>query len=107
MKRSMVITVAIGMLLVGGVAGWQLARPMRAKAQSGCSVGSFQGSYGNQYNGFVFPFGGAPSMVPLADVGRVVADGNGNYTSADTFSVNGLIVLDRNVEHFCNVSINF
>jgi hypothetical protein len=90
--RSMVIAVAVAALLVGGAAGWKLVRPLGAKAQSGCSLSSFQGSFGNQYNGFIFPFPGAPAMVPIADVGHVIVDGNGNYSSSDTFSVNGLIV---------------
>jgi hypothetical protein len=69
---------------------FRLGRPIRVKAQNGCSAGSIQGSFGYQYNGFVFPFAGAPSMVPIADAGRVVADGNGNYTGSDTFSVAGV-----------------
>jgi hypothetical protein len=68
---------------------------LKAKAQDGCSVVSIQGSYGYQYNGFVFPFPGAPGMVPIADAGRVVVDGAGSYTGSDTFSVNGVTVRSR------------
>ena len=88
MTRSMGIGVVVCALLTGGGAGWKLGRPVRVKAQSGCSVGNFQGSFGNQYSGFV-SLGGA--AVPIADVGHVTADGNGNYTSADTFSINAIL----------------
>jgi hypothetical protein len=88
----MIIGMAAGIMLAGGWGVWRMERPMKARAQSGCLVGSIQGSYGYQYTGFVFPSAGAPAMVPLADAGRVVLDGNGGYTGADTFSVNGLVV---------------
>lgn len=84
--------IAGGVLLAGSAAIFRLGRPVKAKAQNGCSVSSIQGSFGYQYSGFVFPFAGAPAMVPIADAGRVAVDGNGNYTGADTFSVNGVTV---------------
>ncbi len=88
MEKSIGIGIVFAALLVGGAAGWKLGRPIRAKAQSGCSLANFQGSFGNQYSGFVYAAG---ALVPIADVGHVTADGNGTYTSADTFSINAVL----------------
>jgi hypothetical protein len=90
MKKLMLIAIAGGTLFLGGAAVGRMARPMKARAQNGCSVGSFQGNYVSQFSGFVFPFPGAPVMVPFAGIQRSVADGNGNITGSNTFSLNGV-----------------
>jgi hypothetical protein len=90
MKKFILVAIAGGTLFLGGAAVGRLARPMKARAQNGCSVASFQGNYVSQYSGFVFPFPGAPVMVPLAAIQRTIADGNGNITGSNTFSLNGV-----------------
>jgi hypothetical protein len=92
MNKLILIVTAGGVLFLGGVGVGRLAKPMKVKAQSGCSVGSVQGNYVSQYTGFVFPLPGAPAMVPYAGIQQSVADGNGNITGSNTFSLNGVTI---------------
>jgi hypothetical protein len=55
----------------------------RAQAER-CSNASFKGSYGASCGGFV-------GDSPLAVIGVLTADGNGNISGVETLSVNGVI----------------
>ena len=96
MKRKISVTVAGGVLAVGGIIG---AGAMEARArgwQPGCSSRTLQGTYGIQLQGTrpVPPFTGGTESV----IGVVVRtyDGEGSFTQVDNVkgSVTG-IVPDR------------
>jgi uncharacterized protein (TIGR03437 family) len=53
-----------------------------------CEVSAFSGPYTYAVNGWIY-VDGVP--VPYADAGRIVADGNGNFTGKSTFSAGGEI----------------
>jgi uncharacterized protein (TIGR03437 family) len=53
-----------------------------------CAVNAFSGPYTYAISGWIY-VSGVP--VPYADAGRLVADGNGNFTGKSTFSAGGEI----------------
>jgi uncharacterized protein (TIGR03437 family) len=53
-----------------------------------CAVNAFSGPYTYAVSGWIY-VSGVP--VPYADAGRMVADGNGNFTGKSTFSAGGEI----------------
>jgi len=90
LKQLSKVIILAGVLLSGFLIG-QVYQPRRVRAQGGCSLGSIQGTYGYATNAFAAP-PLSTVLFPFSDAGKVVADGNGNYTQADTFSLNGVIV---------------
>ena len=58
-------------------------------AQNGCDASSFVGGYGYALSGYAYDADG--NLYILAAAGRMVSDGNGNLTGADTFSFDGTI----------------
>jgi hypothetical protein len=57
------------------------------QAQSGCSNGSLQGSYGFQLKGTIVGLG------PIGGVARLTFDGAGNFTQTDNVTVNGFPIV--------------
>jgi hypothetical protein len=55
-----------------------------------CDATSLSGAYGYSLNGYVYDNYGYVYMLGAA--GRLVSDGNGNLTGADTYSFDGTIV---------------
>ena len=60
-----------------------------AQAQSGCTLNSLNGGYAYLLTGFTYDQYG---QIDLAASGRMVADGAGNLTAADTLSYDGTII---------------
>ena len=57
------------------------------QAQSGCSNGSLQGSYGFQLKGTIVGLG------PIGGVARLTFDGAGNFTQTDNVTINGFPIV--------------
>lgn len=74
---------AAGLLIAACLSVARLAHPTKARAQSGCSAATIQGSFGYAYRGVAAGF-------PVAGVGRVTLDGSGNATGSETLSANGV-----------------
>jgi hypothetical protein len=74
---SVVFVISFVTLLVLGLVS-------RVQAKE-CSTASFKGSYGASCEGTLAGIG------PLAVIGVLIADGNGNITGVETLSVNGVI----------------
>lgn len=72
-----------------GVLGVGPATPLLA-ADPACDATTWNGAYGYTLSGFVYDSQGF--MYMLGAVGRLVADGNGNVSGADSFSFDGTLV---------------
>ena len=58
-------------------------------AQTGCDLTSLSGAYGYGLTGYAYDNQG--NLYVLASAGRLVADGNGGVTGADTYSFDGSV----------------
>ncbi len=82
--------VSAAVVVIVAVIGSSAAR--RVRADTGCSVGSINGSYGYAHTGFFY----TPQGLNLfSAAGLVTADGNGNVTGTDTVSQNGTVARSR------------
>ena len=97
----------IALVLLAGVTAAQAAHPA-----SGCSNKDLAGVYGMLATGTIIIAPGFPATLlgPFARVGRVVADGNGNISVANTASYNGNIIPESysgtyTVNSDCSVDI--
>jgi hypothetical protein len=89
LRKETTWLILAGVLFSAGVVVARLGHPARAKAQTGCSVSTLQGTYGYHLQGWVME----PSSpaVPMAQIGSVVADGAGNMAIATTVSQGGQV----------------
>ncbi len=81
MRRFTVSAIVAGML-VSGLLIFELATTRGAHAQASCGNANFQGGYGYTFNGT--SDGGL-----FVSAGRLVADGHGNLSGAETASFDG------------------
>jgi len=80
----------VSALAVFALASFGLAE---ARAQSSnCNNESWKGAYGFTLTGWRIPDPAQPTHFARAGVGRLVADGRGNLSGAETKSRNGLII---------------
>jgi hypothetical protein len=91
MRKITVALFSVGLLVAAGLTLVRLGHPAKVRAQNGCTNANVQGSFGYSASGFTLA-PGTLIMVPLANTGRVMADGAGNASGFDTLSVNGVIV---------------
>ena len=83
-----VTAAAVAILMVGTQFRGTRARLVPiVQAQSGCSNGSLQGSYGFQLKGTIVGLG------PIGGVARLTFDGAGNFTQTDNVTVNGFPIV--------------
>ena len=66
-----------------------LSHTRAVHAQNACDASSFEGGYGYALSGYSYDAQG--NLYILAGAGRMVADGKGGVTGADTFSLDGTI----------------
>jgi hypothetical protein len=76
-------------VIVGILFSNHLRNSTTVHAQSACAATSFSGAYGYADSGYAYDTQG--NLHIAASAGRIVADGNGNLTGADTISVDGVI----------------
>ena len=88
MKRFVLSIVLSFALLAGAAASVRWFHPRAVKAQSGCALGSLQGSFGVRGEGWVAA-GGSSGQVALAQVGLAAIDGAGNMNLAITSTAGG------------------
>ena len=89
MKTIMSILLACT-ITIGGILFVNLLSDARAvHAQNACDASSFEGGYGYALSGYSYDAQG--NLYVLAGAGRMVADGKGGVTGADTFSLDGTI----------------
>ncbi|MCC6390217.1 MAG: hypothetical protein IT167_06420 [Bryobacterales bacterium] len=79
---------AIPILLAAGAGIWRLTNQPVARAQSGCSAATLQGSYGYVTNGFFYDANGFQGI--YAASGRAVFDGTGAITGTESHSMDGV-----------------
>ncbi len=89
MKRVIVVIFLCGVAMGAGYALRALSSAPPVRAQSGCTNANFQGAFGYTFRGSVSV---NSILAPYAAAGRLVADGNGKFTGAESASVNGDIV---------------
>ena len=94
MKRSFAWVFALGLLLSAGVAFVRLGHPPAARAQTGCSVGTLQGTYGMHIQGWLPSSSPAAPLVPFAQIGLLTVDGAGSARLAVTSNGGGQISRD-------------
>ena len=90
MKTRTSICLAAAIVIGGSFFADHLRRAPAVHAQSACDAGSFLGGYGYALSGYVYDPQG--NVLLLASAGRLVADGRGSVTGADTSSQDGTIV---------------
>ena len=66
-----------------------LSQPRAIHAQTGCDLTSLSGAYGYGLTGYAYDNQG--NLYIIASAGRLVADGNGGVSGADTYSFDGTI----------------
>lgn len=86
MKRVATLAILAGMLVGGLVLFLRLGALSKVQAQAVCTSASFRGAYGYTFTGATGPY-----AAPFAAVGRLVADGQGNLSGAETASSDGEI----------------
>lgn len=86
MKRVATLIIVAGMLVGGSTLTLRLISAPKVQAQNSCTVASFQGAFGYTFTGLA-----GVNALPFAAVGRLVADGQGNVSGAETQSDNGVI----------------
>ena len=86
MKRVVTLTIFTGILVGGLILSMGLVRMPKVQAQDSCTNANFQGAFGYTFTGLTGITG-----LPFAAVGRLVADGQGNVSGAETDSSNGNI----------------
>ena len=86
MKRVATLIIVGGMLMGGCILALRLISAPKVQAQNSCTVSSFQGAFGYTFTGLA-----GVNAQPFAAVGRLVADGQGNVSGAETQSDNGEI----------------
>ena len=86
MRRFGVIIAAAIILGATFFAG-RLGRLTSVHAQNACDASSLSGAYGYTLSGFAYD--AQFNSYILASVGRLVADGAGNFTGADSFNFDG------------------
>ena len=89
MKRFL-HSLIVGCVLMGGIlVVYHFSNTHSVHAQAGCALTSFSGAYGYNLTGYAYD--DQDNVYILASVGRIVADGNGGLTGAETFSFDGTI----------------
>jgi hypothetical protein len=86
MKQVATLTILTGILVGGFILALRLASTPKVQAQVSCTSASFQGAYGYTFTGLT-----GFNALPFAAVGRLVADGQGVVSGAETDSSNGEI----------------
>src|SRR5262245_46474393 len=86
MKRVATLIIVAGMLVGGSILALRLINAPKVEAQNSCTDASFQGAFGYTFTGLA-----GVNALPFASVGRLVADGQGNVSGAETQSDNGRI----------------
>ena len=89
MRFSSYVVLAAVILLAVVLVTQNGAKLRTVHAQSGCDVTSLNGAYGYNLNGYAYDNAG--NLYLIASSGRLVADGNGGVTGADTYSFDGSI----------------
>jgi hypothetical protein len=89
MKRSVQSFIAVFTVFSGAFIATYFTHTPSVHAQTGCDLTSFSGAYGYNLTGYVYDNQG--NLYFLASAGRIVADGNGGLTGADTYSFDGTI----------------
>ena len=80
----------VGSVLLGGLLViYHFSNTHSVHAQTGCDLTSFSGAYGYNETGYVYDNQG--NVYILGSVGRIVADGNGGLTGAETYSFDGTV----------------
>jgi len=88
MRNIGVTATAVAILMAGTPFRGTRARLVPVvQAQSGCSNGSLQGSYGFQLKGTIVGLG------PIGGVARLTFDGAGNFTQTDNVTINGFPIV--------------
>jgi len=91
MRITLSVCLAAAIVLGGTFFAGRLGHLRAVHAQdTGCNAATFTGAYGYTMSGFVYDARG--NAYDLANAGRLVADGNGGFTGADTFSFDGTII---------------
>ena len=94
-RRGMALALVVAAL--GGALATATPRTATAQVAGGCSNATLNGSYGYQASGaaFIGP-DGVPQVggarVDFAATGRVVFDGRGGFTFAETASIGGMVL---------------
>jgi hypothetical protein len=89
MKLSLGALIAGVVVVIGLLVTHNLTNTRSVHAQTGCDLTSFSGAYGYTQNGTVYDNAG--NLYFIASAGRIVSDGNGGITGADTSSFDGNI----------------
>jgi hypothetical protein len=84
MKWLATLIILAGILVGGSVFALRLIGIPKVQAQGSCALASFQGAFGYTFTGLT-----GFNALPFASVGRLVADGQGNLSGAETDSSNG------------------
>ena len=88
-KKMMTVVAAVGLVAAGSVAV-KLKSPQEVRAGRLCTPADAAGSYGIQLVGSIAnPDPAGTGTVPFVEGGRLVADGNGNFSGASVMSVGG------------------
>ena len=85
MTKALALTALILAVLAAALA----IKPRTARAQSGCSVASLNGSYGYTMTGPLYDNVG--DLFFIAAAGKIAFDGGGNIAGTDTISFDGSI----------------
>src|SRR5512142_2302017 len=88
MHKKSALVLGIGLLGAALAIGNKAAPVVHAQSNA-CDATSFTGAYGYVLNGFAYDNAG--NMYLFGAAGRMVSDGNGNLTGADTLSFDGSI----------------
>ena len=86
MKQVATLTILAGIVVGGFILALRLASTPNVQAQVSCTSANFQGAYGYTFTGLT-----GFNALPFAAVGRLVADGQGVVSGAETDSSNGEI----------------